>query len=627
MTISVAPTKFRYEGNGVTTTFAFDNRVVSASELVVERVLRDSATLVDTLALTTDYTVSLESDGQASITITNAAKIPSTEQDVIIRLSLPLTQTVDLPRATPLPAQKVEDALDKLTLLLQLQNEAASRAISYSSRTTATSSTMPEPVNNHTVLFDGVSGNFKVGPGLSDIADLADCPLKLQSSRTVNIPTDYATLQEAIDTESLLFHPGQGVTITLNVESGHEPASGIVVRDGDYSHFVITCDDAALTVSSSFPLNNVFIWGFNARMPTIDCLVDGNGRIGTGYRAEEGSGGTIRDGNGITNCYGSAILVFYGGTVYANNCDFTNNAQVGDPGSSVTAWAGQIWADGSDVSDSGWYGIQAAHGGTVNFAHGTANNCPRYGIRATDGARIDADGATAINNGNQNVYAFNNSTINFRSGTATGATLDNITATGGSTIHCRDSVATGAGNYGLLAVNGSIIDADEVDVSNAGYHGAYAVSGSVISANALTANDVGTTTSHHAVVAEWGSTIDINLATIDNPGGDCVLADHASTISCDGATLTNAGLYAVASLRCSRIDAENCVATGAATYGAYALRAGEINARAANFRRNGVSDQVTDFVISQGGRIYAGAGLGGVSHTVNTLSVDGYILK
>lgn len=43
-----------------------------------------------------------------------------------------------------------------------------------------------------------------------------------------------------------------------------------------------------------------------------------------------------------------------------------------------------VSAEGADVSNSGYYGAQAAHGGTLSFRNGIANNCFRHGIRATD---------------------------------------------------------------------------------------------------------------------------------------------------------------------------------------------------------------------------------------------------
>src|SRR5690606_5783647 len=66
-------------------------------------------------------------------------------------------------------------------------------------------------------------------------------PLLLESI-TVKIPSDYKTLQEAINHLSG-FKVSQGVVIRLLIEKGYNPDAGLIVNDGDYSHFVIESED------------------------------------------------------------------------------------------------------------------------------------------------------------------------------------------------------------------------------------------------------------------------------------------------------------------------------------------------------------------------------------------------
>lgn len=171
MTITAAATKYRYEGNGATAAFAYTSRVYAQTDLKVDILVRTTSALVETLTLTTDYSVTIASNGQATVTITNGAKIPSNTQDILLRLDLPQTQTTELPTGTPFPAKVVETSLDKLTSISQALAEVDSRSMKYAAQSPATNPILPEPVNDATIAFDGTDGAFKIGPTIGDIAD------------------------------------------------------------------------------------------------------------------------------------------------------------------------------------------------------------------------------------------------------------------------------------------------------------------------------------------------------------------------------------------------------------------------------------------------------------------------
>lgn len=128
MTTTDAPSKFRYEGNGTTDTFAFTGRIFTAEDLVVEIILRSDDSLVDTLTLTTDYTVTINGANSATIEVT-APNIPSALQDIQIRRSLDKTQALVLPTGTVFPAKSVETALDKVTAIMQELQEELDRKV------------------------------------------------------------------------------------------------------------------------------------------------------------------------------------------------------------------------------------------------------------------------------------------------------------------------------------------------------------------------------------------------------------------------------------------------------------------------------------------------------------------
>jgi hypothetical protein len=128
MTTTDAPSKFRYEGNGVTDTFAFTGRIFAAEDLVVEIITRATDVLVDTLTLTTDYSVTINGPSSASVVVT-APNIPSSLQDIQVRRALDKTQSLVLPTGTVFPAKSVENALDKVTAMVQELQEEVDRKV------------------------------------------------------------------------------------------------------------------------------------------------------------------------------------------------------------------------------------------------------------------------------------------------------------------------------------------------------------------------------------------------------------------------------------------------------------------------------------------------------------------
>jgi hypothetical protein len=70
---------------------------------------------------------------------------------------------------------------------------------------------------------------------------------------TVNVPTDYPTIQAAIDALSPRVHQ-QGIHININIVAGHLLTAGVKLVDGDYSHFKITSPKKAISgISTASP--------------------------------------------------------------------------------------------------------------------------------------------------------------------------------------------------------------------------------------------------------------------------------------------------------------------------------------------------------------------------------------
>ena len=107
MTISTTISRQIYNGNGVTTVFAFPYRFLQNQDLVV--ILVDDSTGTSTLqVLNTDYTVSgADADGGGNVTMVVA---PASGERLVIFRSVEITQEVDYITGDPFPAETHERA-------------------------------------------------------------------------------------------------------------------------------------------------------------------------------------------------------------------------------------------------------------------------------------------------------------------------------------------------------------------------------------------------------------------------------------------------------------------------------------------------------------------------------------
>lgn len=129
MTISSTSRKAGpYLGNGATTEFPFGFKVFSASDVVV--IHTDTGGVETTLVLTTDYTVDLEADQDASPggTVTLPAPL-ATGYKLTITSSIPQLQTIVLTNQGGFYPEVINTALDKLTIFTQEIAEQVSRTV------------------------------------------------------------------------------------------------------------------------------------------------------------------------------------------------------------------------------------------------------------------------------------------------------------------------------------------------------------------------------------------------------------------------------------------------------------------------------------------------------------------
>lgn len=203
-------------------------------------------------------------------------------------------------------------------------------------------------------------------------------PAPLDEDLTLDIPTDYATLQEAIDAWSIRAAK-QGVTITLNIETGHTLTSGLTLANGDYSHFLITSVDAE--VPTGFVTTQLFVME-NCAAPVFDVMVDGNSQIEECYRFT-GCRAKINPATGAKNFTGRAL--------YANNTMIQAGSTVWENNQEIFITNGSGFSFGSaTITGHTLSGITVSEGSTGGIASSTITNCG-MGLHLKDAAVVDAE--------------------------------------------------------------------------------------------------------------------------------------------------------------------------------------------------------------------------------------------
>ena len=156
MTVSTTIIKSSHNGNGSTTTFAYNFKIFADTDLVV--IIRSSTGTETTKTLTTHYTVSGAGDASGgSITFTSG-NIPALGETVVIRRNVPQTQAIDYIANDPFPAETNEEGLDRATMIAQQISEEADRSIKLSRTNTMASTEFTVGATdraNKILAFDG----------------------------------------------------------------------------------------------------------------------------------------------------------------------------------------------------------------------------------------------------------------------------------------------------------------------------------------------------------------------------------------------------------------------------------------------------------------------------------------
>jgi hypothetical protein len=232
MTVSTSTSTASYAATGSTTTFAYPFKIFADGDLVV--ILRNTATAVETVqVLNSNYTVTGAGNNAGGNVVFGVA--PAAGNTVFIRRELPITQEVDYVPNDPFPAETHENALDKLTMLVQQTGIDTDRAILFPQSDLAGSFNNILPIStaraSSVISFDG-NGNLTV----TDISAIATASTIVKQGFTGT---------------------GSQVAFTLSSAPGSAGAGVTIYIDGVYQNRTgYTINGTTLTFSQAPPLNS-----------------------------------------------------------------------------------------------------------------------------------------------------------------------------------------------------------------------------------------------------------------------------------------------------------------------------------------------------------------------------------
>jgi hypothetical protein len=170
MTITAQTSKTGpYSGNGSTVDFDFTFYVHDADDLVV--ILLDALGVQTTLTYLTDYTV-VGAGNQNGGTVT-VAVAPELGEKLIIARSVDLTQEMDLQNLGEVSPEELEDAFDKLTQIVQDQQEQLSRAVKVDRFGTTTADQLTAYINALGPIADDIVAVSNIDEDVVAVADNA----------------------------------------------------------------------------------------------------------------------------------------------------------------------------------------------------------------------------------------------------------------------------------------------------------------------------------------------------------------------------------------------------------------------------------------------------------------------
>jgi len=473
---------------------------------------------------------------------------------------------------------------------------------------------------------------------------------------TYRIPTDFASLQAAVDALSPTVNNDQ---ITLNIETGHKLTSGLVVENGDFTQFTVTSTDATVYLAAGWVAGTPVLTGTNARMPNWNVFIDCEGKNVNTIGSDSGAinvleNSTLLFGNGAGCTNGAAgnngLFVYKNSKVTGDKCIFSNfpNINVWVTHTSdaylqrlVATGAGLngafasrgscLYATGGDFSGATEYGVLAYRSRVVAIPFGVSavpkfNNCGLAGAYIGTNSIFTSTLRSGVrpqfyNNTTHGIIVEGASLADIGGADFQSIIFDAIRVTA-SQVKADTCIFSAIGRDVIFAVDAATVSANTITATNAaGRRVIYAARGAVVAADSSNLTGAG----EDAVLAESGATVTVSSATINSAVGNAMHAIGGNIIALS-VTATNATLRGAFAERGGFINVESGDLSGATIGGARATDGSKIVAVNANLQSGG-APAVNDCQIVSGSIVAFTSGTGGVNTTINTLTGAGIIFQ
>jgi len=320
MSISTTTNRWSYSGNGVTTAFAYTNKILASSDLLVYLELISTGAL--TLQTeTTHYTVSgVGAAAGGNVTFVTA---PSALYNVVIVRRVPYTQPSTFNPRKQLSPSGIEDAYDRAAILSQQVLDLISRSVRLADGKSSPSSLngltgsiankyLAFDANEQPVASDGPS-SVVVSAAMTPVVQAATIAaawdlLKQTASETVPGVAELATLAEALALDTSRIMPADKIAAWLGPIL--EPGGRLTLTSAAP---VMTADvTAAATIYYALykhnfvPLWNGTTWGLHQIAELSLALTSNSGHTGYQQNGKNFDLFIYNDGGTIRLCTGPA---------------------------------------------------------------------------------------------------------------------------------------------------------------------------------------------------------------------------------------------------------------------------------------------------------------------------------
>lgn len=474
------------------------------------------------------------------------------------------------------------------------------------------------------------------------------------SDINVNVPTNYSTIQDAIDS---LYPQMNQVKITITIESGHKLTSGVIVENGDYSQFTIASVDSTVYLDSSWVAGTAILTGTNAHMPNwnvfVDCEnKDVNAAIDTGaINVLQNSALVLGNGAGCTNggASNNGLFVYQNSKVTGDECVFSNfpnnnvwithtsdgylqrvNATNGGLYGAFVSRASRLYATGGDFSGATEYGVLSYRSRVVAIPYGIStptkfNDCGIAGAYISTGSIFSSTLRAGLrpqfyNSATHGIIVDNSSIADILGCDFQDIAVDAIRVEN-SRVNAIDCIFSNITRDVIFASKSANVSANGISVVAPGRRAVYAAEGSVVSCDSASILNAG----EDAILSETGATVTVNSSTLNTANGNALHATGGNIIGLN-VIAVGAILRGALADKGGFINITSGDLSGATVGGARAIEGSRIVAVDANLQVGG-SPSTADCQIQTGSIISFNGGTGGTNTTVNTLTASGIIFS